>query len=293
MFRMRFHPIIKWLKSNTLYIIIVICIIYIVSHGKYYERFSTNQQDVGFIITRCVKKADHNILFKECYKAIRKYHPDLKIIFIDDNSDMNILDQTYKMNNVEIIASEYPAAGEYLPYWYLLQRKMFKKAIFLQDSMILNTRVPYEEVDDYMFLYELDNTCPYDNELNNILANTKIPIALNSLKNSGKWRGCWGSVMVITFNFLEYLEDTIGITKWKYHINNRQMRIALESAIGLSCMYMNSNKDKYSLFGSINDMNVMKKPGNEKHTLDMYLEDKYLDDKSRINDSIIKIWNGR
>ena len=285
---MKNHPIIKWLKSNALYIIIVIFITCILTLNNYYEGFQPNQQYVGFIVTRCVKKPHHNMLFKECYQAIRKYHPDLKIIFIDDNSDMDILDKTYKMHNVEIIASEYPAAGEYLPYWYLLKRKMFKKAIFLQDSMILNKRVPYEEVDDYMFLYELDNTCVYDNELNNLLANTKIPDALTSLKKSGKWRGCWGSVMVITSSFIDDLEDVIGISKWKNQINNRPMRIGLESAIGISCMYLNSNKNKYSLYGPIFDMNVMKDPGNEKYTLDMYLED-----KSRIKDSIIKIWNGR
>ena len=284
---MRIYPIIKLLKSNTVYIIIVIFIIHIVLQNNYYKEFQTKQQDVGFIVTRCVKKPHHNTLFKECYQAIRKYHPDLKIIFIDDNSDKNILDDDYKMDNVEIISSEYPAAGEYLPYWYLLQRKMFKKAIFLQDSMILNKRIPYEKVNDYMFLYEFDVSTDYI-ELFDILANTKIPKQLKSLKDSGYWMGCWGSTMVITSSFIDKLENVIGISKWKDQINNRRMRIAFESAIGLSCMYINNNRYKYSLFGNVSDMNIMKDPGNEKYTLEMYLAD-----KSRIKDSIIKIWNGR
>jgi hypothetical protein len=52
---MRIRPIIKWLKLNSIYIIIVIIIIYIVSHNNYYESFQKYQEDIEFIVTRCVK----------------------------------------------------------------------------------------------------------------------------------------------------------------------------------------------------------------------------------------------
>ena len=248
----------------------------------------TPQEDVGFIVLRCVRKKEQNTLYKECYEAIRKYHPDLKIVIIDDNSDKNVLENDYPMTNVEIIESEYPAAGEYLPYWYLLQRKMFKKAIFIQDSMILNTKIPYEGVDDYMFLYENPNINGNHSELNMLLDNTKVPNELKARVERGDWRGCWGSMMIITSDFLQKLEDVVGISKWKEFINNRTMRMVLEAAIGIVCMHVNSNKDKFNVFGMSGDMNVMKEPGNEKYTLAMYLAD-----KTRIKDSIIKIWNAR
>jgi hypothetical protein len=243
---------------------------------------------------RCVRKKQQNILYKECYKAIRKYHPYLKIVIIDDNSDKNVLENDYPMRNVEIIESEYPAAGEYLPYWYLLQRKMFKKAIFLQDSMILNTRIPYEKVDDYMFLYEFQSNNPkYHNFIHNegiinLLKITKDPKGIIQYYNTGEWKGCWGSMMVITSEFIVALEEKIGITGWKGIINTRAQRMSLEGAIGISCMYLKRNKVKYSLFGDWCDSKTFEDPGNEKHTLDMYLGD-----KTRIKDSIIKIWNGR
>jgi len=254
-----------------------------------------SQEDIGFIVTRCVKKKEHNTLFQECYQAIRKFHPEVKIIFIDDNSDKSIL-ENYDMNNVEIIQSEYPAAGEYLPYWYFLQRKMFKKAIFLQDSMILNTRIPYEDVTDFMYLYEMTkdigNLYEITKDTNDgvklLLDNTKIPTELNQFNEATNWKGCWGSTMVITDEYIQKLEDTIQISKWKDIINSRLLRVALERAIAICCAYISRDKQKFSLFGDISEMHIMKDPGNEKYNLNMYLED-----KSRIKDSIIKIWNTR
>jgi hypothetical protein len=44
-----------------------------------------SNDNVGFIITRCLKNFEHNALYKESYAAIRKFHPDLKIVIIDDS----------------------------------------------------------------------------------------------------------------------------------------------------------------------------------------------------------------
>jgi hypothetical protein len=263
----------------------VISIIIIYIRTVKIETFQNDQEEIGFIVTRCVKKPQHNTLYKECYEAIRKYHPELKIIFIDDNSDKEILDD-YPMTNVEIISSEYPAAGEYLPYWYLLQRKMFKKAIFLQDSVILNGRISYEGVDDYMYLYE--NPPMQLNDTLNLLNITKDSENIIKYYNHNEWKGCWGSMMIITSEFITALEEKVGISVWKDVIKTRVQRIALESAIGIACMYTKRDKEKYSLFGKWEDSKTYKDPGNENHTIEMYLTDKTL-----ITDPLIKIWNGR
>lgn len=249
-----------------------------------YEGFQS--EEVGFLVPRCVRKAQQNILYRECYEAIRRYHPDLKIIFIDDNSDKEILED-YPMTNVEVIQSEYPGAGEYLCYWYMLNRRPFKKAIFLQDSMILNGPIPYEDVTDYMYLYETGNHTGFAEDAQNLLQQTKVPGELQALFASGQWSGCWGSMMVITAEFMDRMEERVGISAWVSTIKNRPTRIGLESAIGVVCALVQP-KETVSLFGHINQMNVMKHPGNEKYTLEMYLED-----KNMIKDNVIKIWNGR
>jgi len=234
-------------------------------------------------------------MFRECYQAIRKFHPDLKIIFIDDNSDKAVLEEDTEMQNIEVIQSEYPAAGEYLPYWYMLQRKLYKKAIFLQDSMILNGPIAYQDVNDYMFLYEFPAVQGHlEGEqgkwIPTLLETTKEREKLLDIYRKKEWRGCWGSMMVITSDFLNNMEEKLGISKWNTIINSRIHRISLESAIGVCCMFMKPDKEKVSLFGSAMDMLVMKDPGNEKYTFDMYMADKGVD---KARNSIIKVWSGR
>jgi hypothetical protein len=247
-----------------------------------------SKEEVGFIVTRCVRRVEQNTLYKECYEAIRRFHPELKIIFIDDNSNKDVLEE-YDMDNVEIIQSEYPTAGEYLPYWYLLQRKMFKKAIFMQDSMILNNRIKYEGVDDFRFLFEFPSDRYEVNEVNILIDNTSKPKELRTLYNSNNWSGCWGSTMVITSEFLQKVEYTLQISKWSKVINTRNMRMGLERGIALACIYTSGNSVNNSLFGNVYETQTFKDPElNSKHSLKMYLED-----KTRIKDPIIKIWNGR
>jgi len=275
----------------VLFILGVILLVYL----NRVESFQTdsNSDEVGFIVTRCVKKPEQNMLYYDCYMAIRRFHPDLKIIFIDDNSDKNILEEM-PMKNVEIIQSEFPGAGEYLPYYYLLTRNLFKKAIIIQDSMIVNTSIPYENVADYRFLYEFggdgtenDERRMHEATVEGILRNTKMPNELINFYKSYRWMGCWGSCMVITYDFLRELESKMEITRWKTMIKNRELRMGLERAIAVVCSYIKQQK-YYSLFGNINNMQVIKTYGSGNYTISLYLED-----KTQIKDKIIKIWNGR
>jgi len=246
------------------------------------------QNDVGFIITRCVKKPEHNRLYRECYLAIRKFHPDLKVVIIDDNSDKSILEEI-PMDNVEIIQSEYPGAGEYLPYYYLLTRKLFKKAIILQDSTFVNTKISYEDVTDYMFFYEFIKDLSLDNTHTvKILQNTKIPDKLIDYLWNGNWKGCYGTFMIITYDFLQRVEDIVGITGWKTIINNRDTRIALEKALPIACIYVGGEKPVYSMFGSLTDTEAMKYSPGGSYSIDLYLNE-----KTRVKDKLIKVWNSR
>ena len=245
--------------------------------------------DVGFIVTRCVKKEEQNILYHDCYAAIRKFYPHLKIVFIDDNSDKNLLKEI-PMENVEIIQSEFPAAGEFLPYYYLVTRNLFKKAIIIMDSMIINTPIPYDDVTDYMYLYEFGSPGKEENvdKVEILLKNTKKPNELLQSYKDNKWMGCFGSCMVITYDFLKEIEDTVGITQWKTIINNRDFRMGLERSIGVVCAYIKPKEKNYSLFGNFYDMQVLgENPGG------IYGINEYLEDKSRIKYSIIKIFNKR
>jgi len=248
-------------------------------------------EDIGFIISRCVKTKEHNFLYKECYNAIRKYHPNVKIVFIDDNTDKAIL-ENYPMTNVEIIQSEYPGAGEYLPYYYLLQRKLFKKAVLMQDSMILQTEIPFDTVGSYKFLFYY-TPAEMDKPPNDLIEKTKVPNELLSVYTDRKWVGCWGSSIIITYDFLKKIEDEVGILCWKDLINNRDMRISLETAIALVCIYLNNDKppEMNSLCGHVYQLQVMREYQLKNHNKFSITD--YMRDKDKIKDKIIKIFNAR
>ena len=272
--------------------IIFICLYVLYLKKEGYSNYKTGN-DVGFIVTRCVRKPEHNMLYQDCYAAIRKFHPDLKIVFIDDNSDKTILEEI-PMVNVEIIQSEYPAAGEFLPYYYLLTRRLFSKAIIMQDSMILNTRIPYETVDDYIFfyygLYGKNEIHPMVKEL---LRTTKIPDTLKDFyNNESSPQSCWGTCSIMTLNFLQEIEDKVGILQWKSQINNRGYRMALESAMGLICTYL-KRKSPSSIFGYFDDWPIVKDHGNENYRIKNYLEDRMNIKEGNSKYSIIKVWNTR
>jgi len=256
-------------------VIVILCVI------VYYVTFREGFQvagEVGFIVTRCVRKAVHNRQYRDCYEAIRRFHPGMKIIFID-SSNKEVLEE-YPMENVEVIESENREGGDYLPYWYLLKRKMFKKMIYLQDSMILNTRIPYEDVDDYKFLYEFTPDRHELNEVNALIDSSSKENELRQLYHSNNWVGCFGCTMVITFDFLQRVEDTLQISRWNTIINNKKMRMGFERGIAIACIFTKGRNESNSLFGSIYDTQSVK-----------YTSGMNEEDRQRITDPIIKVWN--
>ena len=246
-------------------------------------------QENGFILTRCVRKPEQNKMYIEAYKRIREHHPTLKIVIIDDNSDTSAL-QDYPMENVEIIQSEFPAAGEYLPYYYLLTRKLFKKAICMQDSMLLNTTIDFNRIIDYTFLYYFPKDSLHETAVQDMLKHLKRSDELLDLYKNKEWVGCWGSAIGITLEFLEKIQSELDILQLKTLIKDREYRCGLERVSGLCAQLLRPKaSDHISFFGNHYDMDVMKYPD----TANNYNYTKYEQDPTRIKDAILKLWNGR
>jgi len=284
-------------KTKTKYIILFILSAILISYTllETKELFEGHDNpDIGFIVTRCVKKSEQNMLYQECYRKIREFYPKLKIVFIDDNSDKSVL-QEIPMENVEIIQSEYPGVGEFLPYYYLYTRKLFKKAMILQDSMLINSRIPYKGVDNFAMFYEFigadgrDFRKDNNTETEELLKATKEPKNLIDYMNKLEWVGCFGSCMTITYDFLAKVEDKLGIMGWKDIIKTRGQRMGLERAIAIVCFYVNQGKPYKSIYGDIFDMQAVSAP----FFYGAYNIDKYKEDKNAIKDNITKIWNSR
>ena len=243
--------------------------------------------DLIFIITRCVQKKEHNRLFKECYMSIRKFY-DNYIYIIDDNSDKAIID-TYDMSGVEIIQSEFPGAGEFLPYYYMYHRKLGKKAVILQDSMFIQRKLELSDIEDYKFLWYFKSQY-YIHEvkdlLREVLALLPVYEELYDIFIEYKWSGCFGSCMVITLDFLSEIHEKTEILDQINKIKLRPDRCMLERLIGICVYYArNKNNKEVSLLGDI-----FKQSYSWGITYDEYLLDYNNINKESV---VVKVWNGR
>lgn len=238
-------------------------------------------------MVRCVKKKEHNRLYHECYASIRKFQPSTPLLIIDDNSDKSVLEEI-PMENVEILASEFPGAGEYLPYYYMIKKRPFQKAFFIQDSMFLNTHIDFKKVNDYAFHYSFDKDTFHESYVSELLNACKRKEELMDLYKNGEWKGCWGSMMTITLSAIDTLESEFQFTALTSILRTREHRQAWERVSALLCQLV-YKEPVHSMFGAYEKMQVSRDENtNSKYTFDMYLQNKDL-----FKDSIIKVWNGR
>ena len=74
----------------------------------------------GFIVTRCVNKPYNDFLWKECIMCIRKVYPCVKIVIIDDHSEISV-DESALDVNISVVNSTYKkdAVNCYLTYIFI------------------------------------------------------------------------------------------------------------------------------------------------------------------------------
>jgi hypothetical protein len=99
--------------------------------------------------------------------------------------------------------------------------------------------------------------------------------------------------MVITYDFLQELEEKIGIMKWRDLVKNREMRIALEDAMGTACVYLRPNKSEYSMFGEFYRLPIIVEYGNENYRMEDFMQDLPRIREGTIEYSVVKVWNTR
>ena len=196
-----------------------------------------------------------NEYWKECFRCIRKFYPNNRILIIDDNSDKQFVTNEV-LNNTMIIESEFRKRGEFLPYYYYLRTNFCEKVVILHDSMYIKKYINfYDIVDEYNFLiyfdlfYINDSAC-YQSQLNLLRAlNNKNLNKFYNKKEQGLWNGCFGSMTAISYNFLKQIDEEFRFIQMIPYITTRVERCAFERIIG--CMLQYKCK-KSSLFGHVN-----------------------------------------
>ena len=237
----------------------------------------------GFILTRCVKAPQHEVAWRECYDSIRRLY-DCLIIIIDDNSKQNLIKDKELVNTI-IINSEFPGAGEFLPYYYFYKLKPFDKAIILHDSMFVQKEINIDNI-DVKFLWYFDthrhDNAKFEKSLFEKLNHSKELIDFYNQKT--KWYGCFGVASIISYDYVQLLNDKYNFFILKNFIRNRLMRCALERVFATIAFYEGQVElSNCSLMG-----NILKYSPNFSFRWDHYVRTKIHRDKK-----IMKIWFGR
>jgi hypothetical protein len=250
----------------------------------------------GFIIARHVNSQLTNKYWNNCVRCIRFFYPLKKIIIIDDNSNYDYVNDLYKLDNIEVIQSEFHGRGELLPYYYFLKYKFFDNAIIMHDSVFFHARINFEKLIGMPVLplwhFESDKENSF-----NLLRVSDVLINNSNIKNSVnsnnyilpikqmKWYGCFGVQSFINHNFLKFIENKYKISNLIQTIKCRKDRCCLERIMGIIfCNEYDKLLNIKSLFGDIF----------EKQTWGYNFE-QYMDDfeHKKISKPIIKVWTGR
>ena len=245
------------------------------------KRRRIRKPELGFIITRCVKKPQHDLLWKECYDCIRKFYNN-KIIIIDDNSNQSLVTKNKQLINTKIIQSEFLGAGELLPYYYYYKLHPFKRAVIMHDSMFFNSKVDFDKIEGDRFLWHF-RTHSADNVRleTQYISHLKNNEGLLQFYRSKKWFGCFGAASFISYDFVKILNDKYNFFILCNHVKNRVARCAIERMIGLLMYYEKRFTGPVSIFGEI-----FSHPNAFRVNFPFYKTGK-------INKPLIKVWNSR
>lgn len=242
-----------------------------------------------FVILRNIRNIKDNDLWISSYNSIRKYYTN-KIVIIDDNSSINTVNG--KLFNTEVIYSDFPGAGEVLPYYYFIKYNWADYMIFLHDSMFINRPFTDQELEgDAKFHWYFESNGFDDiNKIHRYFALINNGNELTTFIDNNKWIGCFGSATIISRELIQYIEEKYNIfTQLCHVIKKRKDREAFERILGIVLLYEEAvNISSCSNFGDIN-----KFPDAFNSENDTFENVNYIIQSKNYNTAIIKIWRGR
>lgn len=250
---------------------------------------------VGFIILRHFTTEKAARLWKECYRRVRQFYPANPVMIIDDNSHPELVDTAFEatLQNTQIIKTHYPGRAELLPYYYFHKLHPFEKAVILQDSMFLTQRLDdalISAVDNVQFFWHFKHNW---NEpvieksfIKDMSYSTKL---LEVYDQPGKWIGCLGAMSVITWQFLNLLQEKHNFLQVGLDfVTSRPHRMAFERVFGVLChLHVPLLRHCPSMFGDIHNYMIA---DDASFTLDSLINMPVAQQQKY---PIYKIWNGR
>lgn len=188
---------------------------------------------LGFIILRHVNSTLIDSYWKHSYTCVRKYYPEAPIMIIDDNSKQEFIDHAFEatMTKTTVIQSEFPGRGELLPYYYYLHNPLFETAVIIHDSVFLNSVINVS-CENYKIMWHFEHNWDQPADEVNIIKHLKNPDTLLRFHNNKRlWKGCFGGMSIIKYNFLKSIDDKYSIANMLPYITTRYNRMSFERVI--------------------------------------------------------------
>jgi len=250
------------------------------SNNNYSYDENDNTEEIGFIILRHVNNEETNCYWQLCYKSIRNFYPNNKIVIIDDDSNNDYLKSNINLYKTKIIESEYPRRGELLPYYYYNKYNFFNIAVILHDSVVINRFINFN-VNTYTMIWDIDHDCD-DNENDvRIIKEFKNENLTNFYYNKLFWKGCFGSMTVIKHDFLSSINSIFNLNTLLPVILTRRDRSSFERI--LACL-LQLNERYSCLISSITNFRIAFQLN----------YGTYINDQDKYNHMpIVKYWTGR
>ncbi len=222
----------------------------------------------GFIVLRHVNSARTNLYWNRCVSQIRTLYPGTSVVIIDDNSNKLYLEDLhshYTCSDVSIIDSEYPGAGELLPYYYLHARHLFDYAAIIHDSVFVQKKIMFQQlaqksavcplwhfytVEDPGNCVSLASRLKNSIKLQDVLRGDQTSVF--NIRRDQRMMGCFGAQTVIQRSFLEKIQQKYSLFSLISVIRTRRDRMSLERVMGTLFMAENPDLLKHpSVFGNI------------------------------------------
>lgn len=191
-------------------------------------------KELGCIITRHVRSHETNSYWIKCCTCIRNIYPDMPIVIIDDGSNPEYLTPV-TFSDCEVIQSEFIGRGELLPYYYLVTRKLFAKAMILHDSVFIQAPVDFASVRNVRFLWDfpMQDGQLFDETAD--LMSRHLQWIMPHHQYTTAYRGCFGVQSIISYDFLRALVQTYPLFSLLESVNTRRLRMALERIFAICC----------------------------------------------------------
>ena len=182
--------------------------------------------DLGFIMLRNVISKDSNKYWIECYKSIRRFYPEHKIVIVDVSCEKQHTSEN-NLTNTIIVNSTYNSSYNTVPYLYYLENNHFSQAVIIKDTMIFTKYINFDN--ENRFLWEFEHNWDDNNlEVEIIKQLDNFQPLLDLYFNKSDWKGCFQSMSIISHNFLQKIHSRYNLYKISSLITDEHLNSCFE-----------------------------------------------------------------